>query len=488
MNGVSIWTYKSAEAILFGPLTGITVTNPGQDYDAGAPPVVLIEGGGGAGASATVTVNGSVDSFEVTNGGSGYETSPLISIVGGGGTGASATAVVTNGVITRILVASPGSGFTSQPSITITGGGGQGAAATANIRGPIQSVTVTNPGSGYTSLPKVSVTSGEGALAQPIVLNGRIVSIATINSGRRYTTAPRVVINGDGFGAIAKATIATTGEDAGKVTSITIVNRGINYTQGNTTVRLEAVGDFAEFEAQVFAWNKNFEYELNSKYDVARGYVFTGLNNQYGGEYAHLSDPKELRYVVGDNVFLNAETNQFQELETNYKHSPIIGWAYDGNPIYGPYGYGDPTDQNSGVRRLRTSYKLKDEIVYDALTNTNPARTDGPLLSEYPAGSFVPDYEYVFQSGDLDQYNGRFCKTPEYPDGTYAYFVTIDSSDAGIPEFPYILGGSFNSLPDEWNLKQGATQENIPTDVVRYRVPFVAVSYTHLTLPTNREV
>ena len=475
VNGVSIWTYKSAEAILFGPLTGITVTNPGQDYDAGAPPVVLIEGGGGAGASATVTVNGSVDSFEVTNGGSGYETSPLISIVGGGGTGASATAVVTNGVITRILVASPGSGFTSQPSITITGGGGQGAAATANIRGPIQSVTVTNPGSGYTSLPKVSVTSGEGALAQPIVLNGRIVSIATINSGRRYTTAPRVVINGDGFGAIAKATIATTGEDAGKVTSITIVNRGINYTQGNTTVRLEAVGDFAEFEAQVFAWNKNFEYELNSKYDVARGYVFTGLNNQYGGEYAHLSDPKELRYVVGDNVFLNAETNQFQELETNYKHSPIIGWAYDGNPIYGPYGYGDPTDQNSGVRRLRTSYKLKDEIVYDALTNTNPARTDGPLLSEYPAGSFVPDYEYVFQSGDLDQYNGRFCKTPEYPDGTYAYFVTIDSSDAGIPEFPYILGGSFNSLPDEWNLKQGATQENIPTDVVRYRVPFVEV-------------
>ena len=475
VNGVSIWTYKSAEAILFGPLTGISVTNAGQDYDAGAPPVVLIEGGGGAGASATVTVNGSVSSFEVTNGGSGYETSPLISIVGGGGTGASGTAVVTNGVITRILVASPGSGFTSQPSITITGGGGTGATAIANIRGPIQSVTLTNAGSGYTSLPKVTVTSGEGALAQPIVLNGRIVSIATINSGRRYTTAPRVIINGDGFGAIAKATIATTGEDAGKVIGIEIVNRGINYTQGNTTVRLEAVGDFATFEAQVFEWNKNFEYELNSKYDVARGYVFTGLNNQYGGEYAHLSDPKELRYVVGDNVFLNAETNRFQELETNYKHSPILGWAYDGNPIYGPYGYGDPTDQNSGIRRLRTSYKLKDEIVYDALTNTNPARVDGPLLSDYPAGSFVPDYEYVFQSGDLDQYNGRFCKTPEYPDGTYAYFVTIDSSDAGIPQFPYILGGAFNSLPDSWNLSQGATQENIPTDVVRYRVPFVEV-------------
>jgi hypothetical protein len=31
-------------------------------------------------------------------------------------------------------------------------------------------------------------------------------------------------------------------------------------------------------------------------------------------------------------------------------HSPIIGWAYDGNPIYGPYGYKNPNDVQSGVR------------------------------------------------------------------------------------------------------------------------------------------
>ena len=472
VNGVSIWCYKSRESVLFGPLTGIVVSTAGQNYDAGSPPEVLIEGGGGSGATANVTVNGSVDSFEVTNSGSGYTSSPLISIVGGGGSGASASAVVTNGNITRILVSNPGSGFTSQPSITITGGGGSGAAATANIRGPISAVTLTSGGSGYTSLPKISVTSGEGALAQPIVLNGRIVSIAIINSGRRYTTAPKVIINGDGFGAVAKASIATTGEDKGKVIGIEILNRGINYRQGTTSVRLEAVGEFATFTAEVFEWNKNFEYDLASKYDIARGYVFTGLNNQYGGEYAHVSDPKELRYVVGDNVFLNQETNQFQEISQNFQHSPILGWAYDGNPIYGPYGYANPTDQNSGVRRLRTSYRLKPEIVEDPLTNPNPSRTDGPLLADYPAGSFVPDYEYVFQAGDLDQYNGRFCKTPEYPDGTYAYFITIDASDRGNPEFPYIMGPAFNSLPDEWNLSQGAVQENIPADVVRYRVPY----------------
>ena len=475
VNGVSIWAYKSGEFVRFGPLTGITVDNSGQDYDAGSKPALEITGGGGTGAAGEVVVNGSLTSFVVTNQGSGYTESPLVSIVGGGGIGATAQAVVTGGRVTRILVEQPGTGYTSQPSVSITGGGGTGATATASVRGPIQSVSITSPGSGYTSLPAVRVNSGEGALAQPIVINGRIVSIAIINSGSGYTTAPEIVINGDGFGAIARAIIGTVGEDKGRVLSVEITNRGIGYTQGLTTVRLESVGEFAQFTPQVFEWNKNLQYDLVNKYDNARGYVFTGLNNQFGGEYAHLSDPKELRYVVGDNVFLNPVTQQFQEVASNFEHSPILGWAYDGNPIYGPYGYIDPTDQNSGIRRLRTSYKLKDNVVFDAATNPNPARVDGPELSTYPAGSFVADYTYDFQSGDLDNYNGRFCKTPQYPDGTYAYFITIDASEAGVAEFPYILGPQFNSLPDNWNFAQGATQENIPQDVVRYRDPYVNV-------------
>ena len=475
VNGVSIWAYKSGDFVRFGPLTGITVSNTGQDYDAGSKPALEITGGGGTGATGEVVVNGSLTSFDVTEQGSGYTESPLVSIVGGGGIGATAQAIVTGGRVTRILVEQPGTGYTSQPSVSVTGGGGTGALAKANVRGPIQSVSITANGSGYTELPSIRVNSGEGALAQPIVINGRIVSIAIINSGSGYTTAPTIIINGDGFGAIARAVIGTIGEDKGRVLSVEITNRGIGYTQGLTTVRLESVGDFAEFTPQVFEWNKNLQYDLATNYDGARGYVFTGRNNQFGGEYAHLSDPKELRYVVGDNVFLNAVTQQFQEVESNYEHSPILGWAYDGNPIYGPYGYIDPTDQNSGIRRLRTSYKLKDNVVYDLATNPNPARVDGPELSSYPAGSFVADYEYDFQSGDLDNYNGRFCKTPQYPDGTYAYFITIDASEAGIAEFPYILGPQFNSLPDPWNFTQGATQENIPQDVVRYRDPYVNV-------------
>ena len=124
---------------------------------------------------------------------------------------------------------------------------------------------------------------------------------------------------------------------------------------------------------------------------------------------------------------------------------------------------------------MRTSYKLKANVVYDETTNPDPSRVDGPPISTYDAGTFVDDYYYDFQSGDLDQYNGRFCKTPEYPGGTYAYFITIDASDAGLAQFPYILGPQFNSLPDAWNFSQAATQENIPDGVVRYRDPYTDV-------------
>lgn len=41
----------------------------------------------------------------------------------------------------------------------------------------------------------------------------------------------------------------------------------------------------------------------------------------------------------------------------------------------------------------------------------------------------------------MDEYNGRYCVTPEYPNGTYAYFLATD--DLGEPAFPYILASEY---------------------------------------------
>ena len=469
INGVSVLSYKSTKKKTFGAVTSLTIDNAGSNYDAANPPTLTISGGGGSGATATVTVDGSLTAIEVTNGGSGYTSSPLVSIVGGNGSGASATAIITKGVVSRILINNGGSGYTSQPTITIVGGGGQGATGTASVRGGIKTVTIGSGGSSYTSNPTVTLSSGSGAVAQAIVNNGRIISIAIIAAGSGYTTAPEVTIQGDGFGAVARATIDTDGENAGRVTGIEILNKGIGYTSGLVTIGLNSIGQDAQFTANVFQWTYNLQ--STESFDAADGTLFEGYNIQYGGEYAHISNPHRLRYLLGDNVFQDTEGN-IKEQESSLEHSPIIGWAFDGNPIYGPYGYSDPTDQGSEISRIRSSYALKTNLIYDEVTNITPSRVDGPALTTDVAGTYIEDYEYNFGSGDLDQYNGRFCKTPEFTDGRYCYFVTIDATEDGNPVFPYIVGPSYNSVVDKWNLVDSAVQQNIPTGVVRYRDPY----------------
>lgn len=95
------------------------------------------------------------------------------------------------------------------------------------------------------------------------------------------------------------------------------------------------------------------------------------------------------------------------------KHSPLIGWAADGFPIYAVYGYSDPDDPKSPIQKLTSSYQLKEGN-----------RPGGDAPSGTYDGTFVRDYEYVRGSGDLDECNGRMTTTPEFPEGTYAYFLT----------------------------------------------------------------
>jgi hypothetical protein len=97
-------------------------------------------------------------------------------------------------------------------------------------------------------------------------------------------------------------------------------------------------------------------------------------------------------------------------------HPPLIGWAADGFPVYCLFGHERPDDPRSPIRELRSSYRLK--------PGPRPAPPQGPGGSY--DGAFVQDYEYAAGSGDLDECNGRQCVTPEFPSGTYAYFLTTD--------------------------------------------------------------
>ena len=110
-------------------------------------------------------------------------------------------------------------------------------------------------------------------------------------------------------------------------------------------------------------------------------------------------------------------TGLLEELKVNEKeHSPLIGYGMDGYPIYALYGFKDPKDSKSSIKKLKSSYKLKKGM------RPRSAREPGGKYD----GTFAKDYEYVEGAGDLDECNGRFTVTVEYPEGTYAYFLTED--------------------------------------------------------------
>ncbi|MFN0119677.1 MAG: YHYH protein [Blastocatellia bacterium] len=183
--------------------------------------------------------------------------------------------------------------------------------------------------------------------------------------------------------------------------------------------------------------------------------TFDGCNGHQpgNGQYHHHINPICLRAQLGDNL-VAASTGRtgtvYREKAALWTHSPILGWALDGHPIYGPYGYSDPNNAASAVKRLKSGFRLRNITSRATLPDwalafhTNVAQTltasqQGPVVSAtFPLGRYLEDYEYAQGLGDLDVYNGRFEITPEYPNGTYAYHITLN--DDGTPAFPYILG------------------------------------------------
>ena len=97
----------------------------------------------------------------------------------------------------------------------------------------------------------------------------------------------------------------------------------------------------------------------------------------------------------------------------NGSHSPVIGVAMDGYPIYGLWGY----DDQMNVVEMKSSYKLKEgETGYNG----------------------IDDYVYDQGLGHLDVCNGHFGPTPDFPDGIYHYHSTM-MNGVGEMGFPYFL-------------------------------------------------
>lgn len=204
-------------------------------------------------------------------------------------------------------------------------------------------------------------------------------------------------------------------------------------------------------------WNREAYHNESVTFDNA-------FAHQAGSQYHYHAQPPGLRYQLGDHVAYNATTNVYSEMAgLPAKHSPILAWAADGLPVYGPYGYSNPNDASSGIRRMTPGFRLRSGLTTRTILpawaqrvqnrTTLAANQYGPTVNAtYASGHYLEDYEYMGDVGftvgvdfDLNEQNARFCKTPEFPEGKWCYFLTIDAT--GKPLFPYSTGRQYYGSP-----------------------------------------
>ncbi len=175
-------------------------------------------------------------------------------------------------------------------------------------------------------------------------------------------------------------------------------------------------------------------YALNSvKFDPATdgSCAATATSTAQGGGCvaAMGRDPWRLEAIGGAFVFGTDESNAHVQPNGQYHYHglptayltklnkgvavTLVGFAIDGFPIYARYGYATATSATSAVRVMLPSFRLK--------ATPDAGRPSGTI---FPMGTFTQDYEYAAGSGDLDECNGRTGVTPDYPNGTYHYYIT----------------------------------------------------------------
>ena len=347
------------------------------------------------------------------------------------------------GLLEKIEVESRGSGYVNPPFVLVDGLPNK---ARAVMSGQIVDGYIVDTQDVFPKTPEITVTSGRNASIRAIVTNGKVTSLVIDNPGEFYSSPPIVSIR-DRKGKGRFANFEAIVDIDGDITGFNKIEEGSFYTQENIEVVIIPVGSGAVGTPLLKEWNKNRYESLKSDLDTENGYLFANTNVKYGYGYGHVANPKTLRVTLNDNI---DSTGSEPASKT---HSPIIGFAYDGNPIYGPFGYTNPLNSQSSISRMTSSYSLKGN------------RTGGPEIVDYQLGFFTNDYEYIHKSGSLDENNGRYCVTPDFPEGTYAYFLTIDNTQE--PQFPYFVGKNFYSLPVDSNYNSDISQSEIPKSAKR---------------------
>jgi hypothetical protein len=333
------------------------------------------------------------------------------------------------------------------------------------VLGSFDNIFIENTGSNYGTpdilnfhrKPFVSVRKQTSeAILKPVVSNGLIVDVQILNAGNGYANDIDVVVTSEsGKYAELYPTVLN-----GKITQVLVINSGINYDETNTTITIKKRGSGARFEGNIFEWKIN-QIEKNKSIinSEDEGVIIPSDVDKFGLQFINYYPSKKLRKNL--NNFIDIEGNENPPAATTNPYQ-ILGWAYDGNPIFGPYG-----KVNGQIKRLKSSYNKISESEKNQLIDLN-------VRPNFDTGFFIDDFYFdrSVSEGDLDECNGMSINTLDFPNINYGYFLSLD--DDGNPQYPYLIGSKFKDLPIEENFEPSFNQEldfnNL--DIVRNTGPY----------------
>ncbi len=312
------------------------------------------------------------------------------------------------------------------------------------VRGNIIDAYLYEPGTGYGSeiinfekTPEIKVKEGQKAQIAPVIASGILLDTNIQFSGFDYFSPPDLTLfdpTGSGSGAKLKSVI-----ENGSIVKVIIQNSGRGYSN-NSRIEITNSGSGVIFDSTVRALSVNNVDKIEKK----QYQVFSVSDDQSFLDYGISGYYTKLRESFEDDGTSN---------------SPIIGWAYDGNPIYGSFGQSDANLVASSTKRIESGY----ELVADNIPNR-------PSTSSFPLGFFVDDYRFT-GNGDLDRNNGRFVRTNEFPNGIYAYYATIEEN-TNKPKFPYFIGNSYRTNTLEENRRLNQDFDLNSSDLLRNTFPY----------------
>ena len=357
------------------------------------------------------------------------------------------TATAGNAQATVSFTAPASNGGSAITGYTVTCSAGSTTKTGTGTASPIIVTGLTN-GTAYSCSVAAANAAGTGASSSSVSV--------TPSSGTSSTAGVACTLSYNAFNSSSRVNLQSTSSWSCTSTTRTVTGNGVPNHAVNSGSFATAVGAITVNQSftltpSVIAPNGTYQtrgtmgYALNSvKFDPATDggctNTATGTGNNQGCVAAGAGPqpqtyPWYLEAIGGSFQFGTDENNAHTQPDGAYHYHGmpenyvtllgggtgmrLVGFFLDGFPVYARYGYTVATDAASGTSVMRSSWQVK--------STPDAGR---PSTSVFAMGTFTQDYQYVAGSGDLDECNGRFGVTPEFPAGIYHYYITSS--------FPYI--------------------------------------------------